>query len=274
MILWPLIVPAAAAVAAAGVATWGVAGPSAQLYGPTLRYTSSAKTLALTFDDGPNPAVTPLLLDLFDRYSVRATFFLIGRFARACPELVRETVARGHLLGNHTETHPNLTFQSRTFIREELVRCQDAIASATRDEPPRWMRPPGGRRSPLLHSEIRRSGLRGVVMWSLSSRDWKPQPLEHLISRLALVAPGKRSRGDIVLFHDGTARALGGDCHNTIAALKHWLPRWRDAGLKFVTVGPPAITACALPEPDLEGRPGFVADAPATGHVGGRMPPT
>ncbi len=232
---WPIIVPAAAATTA-GLAAWGAVVPSAQLFGPTLRYTPSPKTLALTFDDGPNPAVTPRLLDLFDRYSVRATFFLIGRFARACPDLVRETAARGHLLGNHTETHAVLTFQSRAKIREELLRCQDAIVSATHDEPPQWMRPPGGRRSPMLHSEIRRAGLRGVMMWSRSSRDWKPGPLEDLISRLALVAPRGGARGDIILFHDGNYRALGGDRHRTVAALEHWLPRWRDVGLEFGTI--------------------------------------
>src|SRR4029077_16182938 len=99
---WPIVV-SVGVTTAAGMATWGAVGPSAELFGPTVRHTASAKTLALTFDDGPNPAVTPHLLDLFDRYSVCATFFLIGKFARACPDLVREISARGHLLGNHTD---------------------------------------------------------------------------------------------------------------------------------------------------------------------------
>ena len=71
------------------------------------------KKIALTFDDGPNPAVTPQLLDLLDRYSVPATFFLIGKFVSECPGLVQEMSVRGHLLGNHTDTHANLIFQSR-----------------------------------------------------------------------------------------------------------------------------------------------------------------
>src|SRR5216684_8862475 len=151
---WPFILPA---TAAAGIATWGAVGPSAELFGPTVRHTASAKTLALTFDDGPNPAVTPRLLDLFDRYSARATFFLIGKFARACPDLVREISARGHLLGNHTDTHPSLIFQSPARIRGELLRCQDAIGAALRTAPPRWMRPPYGYRSPLLSRELQRA---------------------------------------------------------------------------------------------------------------------
>ena len=80
------------------------------MFGPTLRCTADAKKLALTFDDGPNPAVTSRLLDLFDRYSARVTFFLVGKYARACPDLVREMAVRGHVLGNHTQTHPNLIF--------------------------------------------------------------------------------------------------------------------------------------------------------------------
>jgi len=97
----PLVVevPAAVAAAAAGFAAYGAAYPRAQLFGKTICRTNSARKLALTFDDGPNPAITPKLLDLLDRYKAKATFFLIGRYVRECPELVQETVARGHELG-------------------------------------------------------------------------------------------------------------------------------------------------------------------------------
>jgi peptidoglycan-N-acetylglucosamine deacetylase len=232
---WPILV-SAGAMTAAGVATWGAIASSAQLFGPTVRHTGTGSRLALTFDDGPNPAVTPSLLGLLDRYAVRATFFLVGRFARSCPELVRETYARGHALGNHTDTHPNLIFQPRLRIREELERCQDAVARATRAEPPRWMRPPYGFRSPVLDREVRRAGLRGVVMWSVIAWDWKPQPPERLIRRLARAGRSGRSRGDILVLHDGDHRALGGDRQHVVAALEYWLPRWRDAGLDFVTM--------------------------------------
>jgi len=232
--LLPAIVSSGAA-AAAGIAAWGAVVPSSELFGPTVRHTASSRKIALTFDDGPNPAVTPRLLELFERHSVRATFFLIGKFARACPELVREISARGHLIGNHSDTHANLIFQSRTGIRDELARCQDAIATA-RAEPPRWMRPPYGYRSPLLRGEIRRAGMRGVVMWSRICWDWKPQPPERLIARLSRVARPGQPQGDIVVMHDGDHRALGGDRHHVAAALEHWLPRWRDAGMEFVTM--------------------------------------
>ena len=206
----------AGALSAAGVAAWGVVGPPAQVFGPTLRCTADAKKLALTFDDGPNPAVTSRLLDLFDRYSARVTFFLVGKYARACPDLVREMAVRGHVLGNHTQTHPNLIFLSRARIRQELVQCQQAIADATRSDPPRWMRPPYGFRSPALDGEVRRAGLSGVVMWSLICGDWKPQPPDRLIVKLARAA-----------------RAATSSCYTT-AIIERWgeigltsSPRWK-----------------------------------------------
>ena len=241
---WPIIIPAVAA--AAGVAAWGAVAPASELFGPTVRHTDSPKKLALTFDDGPNPAITPQLLDLFDRYSVRATFFLIGKFVRACPGLTREISSRGHSLGNHTDTHASLIVQTSAAIRDELVRCQVAIAAAAQIEPPRWMRPPYGYRSPLLQRENRRAGIQGVVMWSKICWDWKPQPPERLIARLARAAQPNHSDGDIVVLHDGDHRALGGDRQHVVSALEHWLPRWRDAGVEFVT-----IDSCAanLPMP-------------------------
>ena len=219
-----------------GISAWGAVAPSSQMFGPTLRHTASSRKIALTFDDGPNPVVTPHLLELFERNSVRASFFLIGKFARACPDLVKEISARGHLIGNHSDTHANLIFQSRAGIREELARCQDAIAAAAHKEPPLWMRPPYGYRSPLLGGEIRRAGMRGVVMWSKICWDWKPQPPERLIQRLSRIARPDRTLGDIVVMHDGDHRALGGDRRHVVRALEHWLPRWRDAGMEFVTM--------------------------------------
>jgi peptidoglycan/xylan/chitin deacetylase (PgdA/CDA1 family) len=232
-----------AAGAVAGAAAWGAVYPGSQLFGPTLRRTNSVGAIALTFDDGPNPSVTPRLLDLLERHSVHATFFVIGRFARACPDLVRELVARGHAIGNHSDSHPSLAWLSSRRIAKELARCQEAVAAATQSQPPRWMRPPYGFRGLQLRGAVRRAGLAGVAMWSLTCYDWKPQPAAQLIARLGRLrgadrsaAPGARSAGDIVLLHDGDHRALGGDRAHVVAALEHWLPRWRDQGMEFVTI--------------------------------------
>src|SRR5215470_13700371 len=108
---WLILTPGTAALAGAATA-FAAAHPRSQLFGSTICRTASAKRLALTFDDGPNPAITPALLDLLDRYQAKATFFVIGRFVRECPGLSREIAARGHLLANHTQTHPNLFWMS------------------------------------------------------------------------------------------------------------------------------------------------------------------
>jgi peptidoglycan/xylan/chitin deacetylase (PgdA/CDA1 family) len=218
--------------AVAGICVWGMCHPSSQLFGPTHRRTLRRRTLALTFDDGPNPAVTPQLLDLLDKYDARATFFLIGRYVRACPALAAEIVRRGHAIGNHTDTHPNLVWLSRAEVVDELSRCAAAIFAAT-GQRPTIMRPPFGYRGPQLHAAVRQAGIEPPIMWSKSGRDWKGQPVSRLIQRLRAV-----QSGDIVLLHDGAHGALGGDRQHTIDALDYWIPRWKAQGLDLVPLRP------------------------------------
>src|SRR6516164_1424691 len=100
---WMIGVPSAIAAGLAGLTAYGAVDPRAQLFGPTICRTPSASKLALTFDDGPNPLITPQLLDLFAEHNVQATFYLVGKFVRQCPELTKEIGARGHAIGNHTD---------------------------------------------------------------------------------------------------------------------------------------------------------------------------
>jgi peptidoglycan-N-acetylglucosamine deacetylase len=247
-----LIDAPAAAIAAAGLSAYAAIHPRSQLFGRTIYRTHSARKLALTFDDGPNPAITPKLLDLLDRYNAKATFFVIGRYVRECPELVQETTSRGHLIGNHTEMHPNLFRLSRREIRIELRLCHDAISN-TLGSPPMWFRPPFGFRNPWVVPAARELGYR-TLMWTLLPGDWKEKPLDWLILRLQPIADhAKRNladgsnasaaaTGDVLCLHDGAHRELNGDRSRTLAALEHWLPRWRDLGLEFVTIGEAAST--------------------------------
>jgi peptidoglycan/xylan/chitin deacetylase (PgdA/CDA1 family) len=216
--------------AAGGLFAWGAVAHGSQLFGRTLRRLDDASSLAITFDDGPNTAVTPGVLELLARHNATATFFLIGQRVRAFPALAREIASRGHAIGNHTETHPSLTFLSPGRIAEELERCDDAIFAAT-DKKARWMRPPFGYRSPLLDSIVRQRGGAGVAMWNVAAKDWRTHAPEPVIQRL------RRARGgDIVLLHDGDHRVLEGKRGHVLAALEYWLPRWRDAGLQFVNL--------------------------------------
>jgi peptidoglycan/xylan/chitin deacetylase (PgdA/CDA1 family) len=214
----------------AGICAWGACHPSSQLFGCTQRRTGRERTIALTFDDGPNPAATPRLLDVLERNDARATFFLIGRHVRACPALASEIAARGHTIGNHTETHPNLLWLPRRRILEELERCDASIADAT-GQRPRMMRPPYGYRRPQVHAAARRAGIERTVLWSHSAHDWTVQPDARVIDRLRTVRSG-----DIVLLHDGSHAGLNADRLHTVQALEHWLPRWKAEGLTCVSM--------------------------------------
>ena len=231
--------------ATAAVTAYGAAHPRSQLFGPLIWRTNSRRSLAITFDDGPNPKITPELLNLLDRFHARASFFVIGRFARECPDLLHEIVQRGHTVGNHTLSHPNLFLRSARQIREELQQCNEAIFAAT-GASARWFRPPFGTRNPWVISEAQALGL-DTVLWTLLPGDWRGKPSGWLIKRLEVIANHAQSaassgeisesgHGDILCLHDGNHRFLNGDRLATLAALQHWLPRWRDLGLEFVTI--------------------------------------
>jgi len=252
-----LFIAAPTALATIGAITYGAIHPRSQLFGRTICRTNSRRKLAITFDDGPNPAITPRLLDLLSHYNAKATFFLIGRYVRECPDLVKETVARGHTVGNHTETHPNLFRLTRRQMRIELRLCHDAISNAL-GSPRKWFRPPFGFRNPWVVPSARELGCR-TVMWTLIPGDWRQKPVEWLIARMQPIAQHAQQDlassasavvtsggdGDILCLHDGAHRQLRGDRSRTLAALEYWLPRWRDLGLEFVTIDE-AVRAPAL----------------------------
>jgi peptidoglycan-N-acetylglucosamine deacetylase len=236
---WLLTAPVALAGVTAGT-IYGAVNPRSQLFGPTVCRTASPRRLAITFDDGPNPSITPRFLELLDQFQARATFFLIGNYARECPQIVREIAARGHLIGNHTQTHPNLFWLGPSQIREELLRCQDSIVSAG-VAPVKWFRPPWGMRNPALAGVARSLDMR-VVLWTLLPGDWRAQSDEWLIGNLAPIADRAKNAatrtgsGDLLCVHDGSHRGQNADRTHTLAALEYWLPRWRDLGLEFVTI--------------------------------------
>ena len=253
----PLLIEAPVVALAAATATtaYGAVYPRAQMFGPTVCRSNSPRKLAITFDDGPNPTITPKLLDLLDRFSAKASFFVIGKFARECPELLRETAARGHTIGNHTDAHPNLFWLSSDRIMVELRCCNFAIKEAI-DRVPTWFRPPYGVRNPWVIPTAKELGM-STVMWTRIPGDWNAKSAEWLIPRMNCIAEHAKQNirasdpesvpgtGDILCLHDGAHRKLNGDRAYTLAALEHWLPRWRDLGLEFVTIDeavrPPAL---------------------------------
>ena len=120
----------AAGILAAGGCTYAAIAPESQLFGRTVIAGRDPAEFALTYDDGPNDPWTSQLLDLLARHNMRATFFLIGRYVRQRPDLVQEIRDAGHLIGNHTVSHPWLAVQSPRRVREELAGCNSALEDA------------------------------------------------------------------------------------------------------------------------------------------------
>jgi peptidoglycan/xylan/chitin deacetylase (PgdA/CDA1 family) len=156
----------------------------------------------LTFDDGPDPDRTPRVLDALAEVHVRATFFLVGSKVARAPELARRIRAEGHQVGNHGWDHSSLTLCSRRTIREQLVRCNDVIASAL-GSPPVYARPPYGYRDYRFYQEAQQLGTT-PMLWSLDSGDWLGLSPTRLVRRVLRARPG-----EIILFHDGNHRAGG-----------------------------------------------------------------
>ena len=175
------------------------------------------RNLALTFDDGPHPAYTPDVLRVLRRHRVPATFFVIGENAAHHPDLVRDIAADGHLIANHSWSHPQLDLLSAARIRRELGATCDLLATLL-GEPPRWARAPYGawhRPSLEICAEL---GMEPLG-WSIDTDDWR-RPGTTAIATAVL---HNAHPGAVVLAHDG-----GGNRSQTVAALEYYLPRLLD----------------------------------------------
>lgn len=226
----------AAAVAAAGAVTHAALSPESQLFGRTLVAGRDPREIALTYDDGPNDAATPHLLEILARADVRATFFMIGRFVRERPDLVRAVAAAGHLVGNHTMTHPWLASKPATLIREELRGCQEALED-TLGGPVRYFRAPHGARRPAVlraASELRLT----PVQWNVSGQDWTNVGESGIVKAIeqGVSHAARRERGANVLLHDGFDQHMGADRSDTLAATTQLLAQFAAQGKRLVTV--------------------------------------
>lgn len=223
-----MIVASGVALAAAGMA-YAVRAPQSSLLAPSVwRGSTERRSLALTFDDGPSES-TPQLLDLLTRSNTPATFFQCGAHARRLPEIARETAARGHELGNHTDTHPLLCRLTPATIRDELTRAQEAIATAA-SVPPRYFRAPYGVRWFGLRRAQQELGLLGV-MWTVIALDWK-LTADRIVQRIAASA----RPGAIVCLHDGRELRERPDIRATLEAVSRIVPLMMSQGYAFETV--------------------------------------
>ena len=240
-----LIVNGAVAAAALGLAAGGCVyaslWPTSQIFGWTLVAGDDADEIALTFDDGPNDAATPQLLEVLARHGVRATFFAMGDFARARPEIVRQVVAAGHVLGNHTMSHPWLSTQSVARVRQELADCNALLEQIT-GAAVKIFRPPFGARRPYVLRAARELGLT-PVMWNVTGYDWNPIGVDGILANLnkGIARNRLRGRGSNLLLHDGGHRAMGAARMDTVRAVDRLLTARLvaselGAAMRFVTV--------------------------------------
>ena len=188
------------------------------------------KNLALTFDDGPNDPHTLRLLEVLDKHNVKATFFLIGRFVRQRPDIAREIARRGHVIGNHTFTHPRLIFLPAADARQEIVECREALSDAIGAHS-NLFRPPWGGRRPGTFGLVRQVGLE-PIMWSVTGYDWNAPSVEYIEGKVASKVRG----GDVVLLHDGGHRAFGTDRSKTVAAVDRLIVRYKSEEYEFVRI--------------------------------------
>ena len=212
---WPWI--AGALIANHYVTIAGGLLPRSSLLGPNIRRSAVAEAagaVVLTFDDGPDPVVTPAVLDALDARGALATFFCIGEHAARHRALTAEIAQRGHRLENHSYSHRNgFFFHLPGTLDAEIGRCQEELVRAS-GRAPSFFRAPAGVRSPLLESALIRNGLR-LASWTRRGFDTVARDPASVAGRLAR----NLCAGDVVLLHDGTCRKPDGRQRVVLQAL-------------------------------------------------------
>jgi peptidoglycan/xylan/chitin deacetylase (PgdA/CDA1 family) len=190
---------------------------------PFMRMSGRGRSLVLTFDDGPDPRYTPEILRTLREYDVRAMFFVCGEMVVDNKDLLGEMADDGHLVGNHTWSHPLLTKLSRFAIRSEIERTSEVIDDAY-GEPPAWFRAPYGawnRDTFRIGAEL---GMEPLG-WTIDTLDWTTPGTRSIVGRVSSEA----APGVVVLSHDA-----GGDRSQSVRALREYLPHLLDSGYHIV----------------------------------------
>ncbi len=225
------------AIAATGAVGWvySALSPGSQLFGRTVIAGDDPNEFALTYDDGPNVIATPELLDVLAEYGVQATFFLIGKYVREQSELTRRIAAAGHIVGNHTMTHPWLSWQSSARVRAEMTECNKLLED-TLGRPVHLFRPPHGARRPAVFEVAAELGLK-IVQWNTMGYDWVPRTADQIVANVerGVARNQQQSRGSNILLHDGGESAMGQPRLPTVAATRLLLSSASQAGRHFVT---------------------------------------
>lgn len=220
---------------AMGCCAYAAMSPGSQVFGRTLTAPPRPDELALTFDDGPNPAWTPRLLDLLAAHDVHATFFMVGRFAQAEPALVQRIAKEGHLIGNHSWSHPNLARTPANRVVEELKQTSGMLEQLV-GKPVQYFRPPFGARRPFVLRTARDLGMIPVT-WNAMTNDWSEPSADRIADQLKakIETNSRRDRASNIVLHDGGHRGLGANRGPSVNAAEQLLANYK-ATRRFVTL--------------------------------------
>ncbi len=226
---------AAVLALAAGGCAYAAMWPGSQIFGRTLIAPARPGELALTFDDGPNPAWTPQLLELLAKHNVKATFFLVGRYAEAEPVLTRHIADAGHTVGNHSWSHPNLALTAPARVRDELSRTKSTIEQLT-GKRVRHFRPPFGARRPDALRTARQLGMI-PVMWNAMTNDWSEPSADRIARSLIdkIDALERRHIAANIVLHDGSHLDRAANRQPSVTAAGQLLARFA-ATHRFATM--------------------------------------
>lgn len=183
------------------------------------------KRIALTFDDGPHPRQTKQILDVLDKYGIKATFFVIGVNVKNYPGIIFEVLERGHEIGNHTTTHSHAARLDLNALQAEIADCEREVLLQT-GKRCKLFRPPEGAMTDTMRKVVKELGYTSVF-WTLDTRDWAHTPPDQISDYIIQNA----KNGDIILMHD----YIGANSP-TVKALESFIPILLDQGFTFVTV--------------------------------------
>ncbi len=231
---WPWSV--GALVADHALITFAGLWPRSPWLGPNLTHLPRhLPQVAITIDDGPDPDVTPAVLDVLDAHHAVATFFCIGAQVQRHPALAREIVRRGHAIGNHSQHHRHhFSLMAPAQIRREIGAAQDSIAQAT-GVAPAWFRAPAGLRNVFLDPVLHELGLR-LASWTRRGFDTRTGDAALVLRRLTR----QLAAGDILLLHDHHAALTPAGRPVLLDVLPGLLQAVQDQGLQTVRLDPPA----------------------------------
>ena len=198
--------------------------------GTIFRFKTNQKKVVLTFDDGPSPIWTPLILDELKKAGVKATFFMIGHHVKMYPEIARRVAHEGHTIANHGYAHSVILYYTKAEIEEEIKYTEHVIREIT-GKTTRFFRPPKAWSSPKMKQQIKSLGY-DIVLWSLNSKDWVNFNHKSMVRYL-----GKKVQaGDVILFHDSgnVFSQEGGNRRQTVKTIGLFVENLRAKGFEIV----------------------------------------